>query len=336
MRSVICVHESYDSHWPFTADHWHSRWQAAGGSELYRSKDPDANAPQMVPSPETVQRLVLLGLPGGKEDLAPFTALEECYFDPSWGPKRPTDGIEAAEARGVTILYQREDVQWGQSVAEFALALTLCALRRIPQTYADMMQRHDSWKYTPEVGEPGKRGTQFGDDVNFVNGTLEGKRVRIYGAGNIGARYAAWCAAIGADVAMWDPFAKDATFAVAGVERCFHLPELLKDADIFAPIVPLRKETRGIINAELVESLPHGSLVVLCSRAGVCDTKALYRRVLNDELSLACDVFDVEPLPLDSPLLGRDNVVHTPHNAGRTKESNMTRADDAIARFRPR
>ena len=47
----------------------------------------------------------------------------------------------------------------------------------------------------------------------------------------------------------------------------------------------------------------HG-LVVQVTRARVCDTEALYRRVLNDELALAADVFDEEPLPLSSPLLG--------------------------------
>ena len=79
----------------------------------------------------------------------------------------------------------------------------------------------------------------------------------------------------------------------------------------------------------------HG-LVVQVTRARVCDTEALYRRVLNDELALAADVFDPEPLPPDSPLLGRHNVVHTPHAAGRTRDANHAFADDAIARFKPR
>ena len=68
----------------------------------------------------------------------------------------------------------------------------------------------------------------------------------------------------------------------------------------------------------------------------ICDTDALYRRVLNDELALAADVFDVEPVALDSPLLGRHNVVHTPHNAGRTIDANRAWVDDQIARFKPR
>ncbi len=137
-------------------------------------------------------------------------------------------------------------------------------------------------------------------------------------------------------MAIWDPFAPDAPFRLAGAERQFHLSELVKDAEIFAPMVPLTADTRGLITAELIDALPHGCLVVQVTRAAVCDTEALYRRVLNDELALAADVFDIEPLPLDSPLLERHNVVHTPHNAGRTKDANHAWADDQIARFRPR
>ena len=53
----------------------------------------------------------------------------------------------------------------------------------------------------------------------------------------------------------------------------------------------------------------------------------LRRRVLANELSLAADVFDIEPVPLEDPLLGRHNVVHTPHNAGRTIDSNLRWAE---------
>jgi D-3-phosphoglycerate dehydrogenase / 2-oxoglutarate reductase len=61
---------------------------------------------------------------------------------------------------------------------------------------------------------------------------------------------------------------------------------------------------------------------------------ALRARVLADELALAADVFDVEPLPLDDPLLGRENVVHTPHNAGRTIQANQRWAEKLLEQFR--
>jgi len=342
MRSVICVHEGYERNWSFTADHWHKKWQEEGGSELYRSENPDARITQLVPNPEEVQRLVILGFPAESEDLTPFSALEECYWDSGWSDVQKS-GIEEAEARGVNFLYEREppygDVQWGQSVSEFALGLTLSALRRIPQTYTEMIHGHETWDYSApgtDLGKPGQRASQMGDDTRFANGTICGKKVRIIGAGNIGARYAAFCSALGADVAIWDPMAKDVTFSVAGARRCFDKYELVKDADILAPMVPFFKATEKICDAEMINSVPKGSLVVVVTRSQVCDTEALYKRVLNDELSMAADVFDVEPLPLDSPLLGRHNVVHTPHNAGRTIDANITRAEDGIARFRRR
>jgi phosphoglycerate dehydrogenase-like enzyme len=57
------------------------------------------------------------------------------------------------------------------------------------------------------------------------------------------------------------------------------------------------------------------------------------RRVLADEITLAADVFDIEPVPLDDPLLGRHNVLHTPHNAGRTIDSNHSLVDALLEQF---
>ena len=340
MRSVICVHERFDAEWPFAADYWRECWNNQGDCELYRTEEPNARAPELVPDPASVQRLALLGFPATAQDLDPFSALEEC-FHPRYGLKHwssdpAANGIEDALARGVSFIPHRVDVYWGQSVAEFGLGLTIAALRRIPQTYAAMQCGHETWRYHPEIGRPGQRGAQFGDDARFTSGTLGGKRVRVVGAGNIGARYASWCAAMGAQVAIWDPFAPDASFVAAGAERCFHLTELVKDSQILATMLPLTDTTRGLVTADLIDALPHGSLVVQVTRAAVCDTSALYRRVLNDELALAADVFDVEPVPLNSPLLGRHNVVHTPHNAGRTRDANRAWVDDQIARFKPR
>ena len=210
MRSVICVHERFDADWPFAADYWQERWKSEG-CELYRTEEPEVRAPQLVPDPASVQRLILLGLPAGSDDLAPFSALEECFH--SSHRDLPKAGLEEAAARGVQIVPHRPELYWGQSVSEYGLALTLAGLRRIPQLYAAMMKSHAPWKYRPDVGRPGQRGSQFGDDARFSSGTLGGKRVRIVGAGNIGARYASFCVAIGADVAIWDPFAPDATFA---------------------------------------------------------------------------------------------------------------------------
>jgi D-3-phosphoglycerate dehydrogenase len=67
--------------------------------------------------------------------------------------------------------------------------------------------------------------------------------------------------------------------------------------------------------------------VVVVTRAHAVDMAALRERILADELAGAFDVYDLEPLPVDDPLRGRANVVHTPHIAGRTREANLRTAD---------
>ena len=48
LRSVICVHESFDLNWPFSADHWHERWKEQGDCDFYRTEDPDATVLELV------------------------------------------------------------------------------------------------------------------------------------------------------------------------------------------------------------------------------------------------------------------------------------------------
>lgn len=109
----------------------------------------------------------------------------------------------------------------------------------------------------------------------------------------------------------------------------------MSDAEIFVPCVPLRDSTRGLVAAEHLHSLPDGCLVILVTRAEICDMTLLRERVLNGELALAADVFDQEPLPLDDRLLGHANVVHTPHNAGRTVHANHSYAELLAEQFLP-
>jgi phosphoglycerate dehydrogenase-like enzyme len=99
-------------------------------------------------------------------------------------------------------------------------------------------------------------------------------------------------------------------------------------------MLPLTPHTERFVTAELVDLLPRGALVVLVTRAQIIDMDAVRRRVLADEIALASDVFDPEPVPLDDPLLGRDNVVHTPHNAGRTIDANQAFTDELLDQFR--
>jgi phosphoglycerate dehydrogenase-like enzyme len=342
MTSLIAVHPKFDATWPFAADHFAALWRAQGPLTFVRLEHDDARPLHELHEAErhlaNVERLVALNVPVTVAAVQRMPCLKEAAIISNYGAPDDAALRDALSARGVRQYAQQNEGFWGQSVAEFALALTLCVLRRIPQTYAAMNQGHDIWRYSPPdgIGQPGQRGQQYGDDSRFTNGTVEGKRVRVVGAGNIGSRYASFVKMLGADVAAWDPFAAEPAFHRTGARREHHLDQLVQDAEIFAPMLPLTDGTRGIVTRELIYALPKGCLVVLATRALICDMAAIRERVLADEIALAADVFDVEPLPLDDPLLGRHNVVHTPHNAGRTRQANERWAEMLAAQFLPR
>ncbi|KRE63337.1 NAD(P)-dependent oxidoreductase [Paenibacillus sp. Soil750] len=338
MKSALVVHPNFDFVWPFAADHLRQLLALDGEVTFIRlSKDSTQLLSDIVQQPESYERLISLRVPVTISCLELFTNLEEVVIaDKDYGfLQKDSDTIDYLNKRGIRVYAQPTEGFWGQSVSEFALALTLCGLRRIPQTHHEIITSVHPWDYSPAGGDPipNARGQQFGDDVRFTNGTVEGKRVRIVGAGNIASRYASFVHMLGADVAAWDPYASEPSFHRAGSRKEWHLERLVRDAEIFVPMVPLTEQTLGIITAENIGALPQGTLVVLATRAQICDMHELRRRVLADELSLAADVFDIEPLPLDDPLLGRDNVVHTPHNAGRTKEANFQYAAKLYEQF---
>lgn len=334
VRTVIVIHPDFDRIWPFAADRFLELWQSPKPPEVIRlDKGDDCSAGEVIPSPSTVTRLVALHVPITTSCLERLSGLREIAIYPTL----PEEVTAALDCSGVRQYRHASEGYWAQSVAEFALALTLCGLRRIPQLHQEIQSSKKPWDYSiralnDRVRTPGK---QFADDPRFTNGTIEGKRIRIVGAGNIGSRYASFVHMMGADVAAWDPFAAEPNFHRAGARKIWHLEQLLFDAEIFVPMVPLTETTEGLVTADHINSLPRGCLVVLATRARICDVEALRTRVQNDELSLAADVFDVEPLPLDDALLGRHNVVHTPHLAGRTADSNRSWVDALVDQFDP-
>ena len=337
MNNCIVVHAEFEAHWPFVADDLLARWQAEGPTTLVRLPRGNSQRLGEVLPDSTITRLITLGVPVTVACLAQLPNLQEAALRMAYGQNLDQAVVEQLQDQGVICYAHRSEGFWGQSVAEFALGLTLCALRQIPQNYHAMLTSHEPWqRYQAARNQgPGTLGSQYSDDSRFTNGTIAGKRVRIVGAGNIGSRYASFVHALGADVAIWDPYAPEPGVHRAGARREYHLERLVQDAEIFAPMLPLKEDTRGVVTAAHIDALPEGCLIVLATRALICDMAAIRRRVLADEVALAADVFDVEPVPLDDPLLGRHNVVHTPHLAGRTRDANRQWAADLLAQFRP-
>jgi len=320
MKSCIVVHPNFEHSWPFAADHFHYLWKKQGDVTYIRlNHDDKRRLGEILPDASEITRLVSLDVPVAMDCLKAMVNLKEAVFQPGLN----NELREYIQKAGIKVYHQPSEGFWGESVSECALALTLGALRRIPQLHHEIITSHKPWNYSYQKGPDGfVRAGQFCDDTRFTNGTVNGKRVRIVGVGNIGSRYASFMKMLGADVAAWDPYASDPCFHRSGARKVWYLSQLVKDAEIFAPMLPLKDSTRGIVTAENINALPKGCLVVLVTRAMICDMDAVRKRVLADELALAADVFDREPLPMDDPLLGRYNVVHTPHIAGRTMDAN--------------
>jgi phosphoglycerate dehydrogenase-like enzyme len=336
MTRYIVVDPLFEDVWSLAAEHLHSIWQRHEPVEFIRLESQrEIPLSDAVSNPDDVTQLVSLGVKVEDNRLRAFSNLAEAFVMTTSMYSVDSDVAAALKERGVTVHDHTSEGFWSESVSEFGIALTINALRKLPQKYRAMIETHDPWDLDKLDNElPEARGHQFADDPNFVNGTVADKRVRVVGVGNIGSRYASVADFLGANVAAYDPYADEPCFHRSGARRVHNLTELVHDADIFVPTVPLTEATRGLITANHIDALPEGCIVILITRAGVCDMDAIRERVLADEIVLAADVWDEEPLPLDDPLLGRENVVHTPHIAGRTEDANRRWAEHLIAKFR--
>jgi D-3-phosphoglycerate dehydrogenase len=211
------------------------------------------------------------------------------------------DNIDVPAATARRVLVINAPLGNVQSTAEHTLALIFALARSIPS--ADRAVREGRWK-------KGYEGTQ-----------LEGKRLGVIGIGKVGRRVAALADAIGLEVVACDPYVPD--------EAWFSLParrvdarELLTTADIVTLHVALSPETLNLIGADELATMKRGSYLVNCARGGLVDEDALVEALQQGHLAgAAIDVFRVEPLPADSPLLQFSNVILTPHVAASTREA---------------
>lgn len=145
-------------------------------------------------------------------------------------------------------------------------------------------------------------------------------RVGVMGLGVLGQDAAKKLQAIGFDVAGWSRSAKQ----IEGLE-CYAgadgLAEFLARTDILVSLLPLTPDTRGVLNRALFEQLAKdgrlGGAILLNAGRGGLQVEADIVACLDDGTLRAAtlDVFEVEPLPTDSPLWHHPQVTITPHNS---------------------
>lgn len=210
--------------------------------------------------------------------------------------------VDVATRRGVAVT--NAPLANVRSVAEQAVALTFALAKSVVRADAAVRAGDRTFKYAARLVE--LRGAVFG----------------VVGLGNTGRATAELARAVGMRVVGLSASQPDAVFAAAGVERLASLAELLAVSDVVSLHLRATGAMRAIIGErELALMKPHAFLINT-SRGALIDEQALAAALGDGVIGGAgLDVFQHEPLPLDSPLLALNNVVLSPHIAGSTRQA---------------
>ncbi|WP_253779577.1 2-hydroxyacid dehydrogenase [Goodfellowiella coeruleoviolacea] len=209
------------------------------------------------------------------------------------------DGVQLATARGAH----------GGSTAEWVLAALLSIYREFP--VFDRARQEHRWDY-------------------HATDTLQGKRVLVVGAGDLGEQVRRRLSAFDAESTLVGRTSRPGVYGVAD------LPELLGDHDAVVLVVPLTSETRGMVDAGFLARMPDNAVLVNAARGAVVDTDALIAELTAGRLRAALDVTDPEPLPAEHPLWRAPGLLLTPHVAGSCRgqqERSYRVAAEQVAQF---
>lgn len=209
--------------------------------------------------------------------------------------------VEAATKRGVIIT--NTPGTSATAAGEHTIALMLALSRRLVTVHNSL-----------------KEGWWLLDRKQQVGTQLKGKTLGIIGLGRVGRVVALRALAFGMTVLAYDPYlpeeqVDDERIMLVG------LRELLKRSDFVTIHVPPTPETRGMINETLIRQMKPGARLINTAFGAVLDENAVAEALKDGHLAgAAFDVYSEEP-PYNSPLIGLDNVIHTPHVAENTVEA---------------
>ncbi|MEK3837680.1 hydroxyacid dehydrogenase [Paenibacillus sp. FSL R7-0128] len=195
-------------------------------------------------------------------------------------------GIWVANAAGVNA----------QAVAEHVMALMLAYYKNIPFLDHFMKNRMDE------------------HHLEYTGSELEGKTMGIIGLGAIGKKVAAFCSAFDMNVLA---YARNTEVPSDGIVKMTDFDTLLSTSDIVSVHVPLTEQTKHLMNQEVFKKMKDTAIFINTARGGIVNERDLLDALKNGDISGAClDVYESEPLPIDSELRTLDNVILTPHTAG--------------------
>ena len=202
-----------------------------------------------------------------------------------------------------------------ETVADTMMALVLSSARRV----VEVAERVKKGEWTKGIGPD-----WFGVDVHH-------KTLGIVGMGRIGLALAQR-----AHFGFGMPILYNARRHHEEAETRFQarycdLDTLLKESDFVVLVLPYNQETHHLINAQKFAIMKSSAIFINAGRGSVVDENALIEALKSGEIHAAgLDVFEKEPLPVDSPLLTLPNVVALPHIGSATHETRYGMAECAV------
>ncbi len=242
------------------------------------------------------------------------SALTQCKIIARFGIGVDNVDIDMATKKGIVVTKVPDYCI--DEVSDHAMALLLSIVRKIP--YSNKLVQGGRWEMPAVV--PIAR--------------LRGRTLGLVGFGRIPQLVAPKAQAFGINVVTYDPFVPKDVLAKANVKHV-EFEELLKISDYVSLHCPLMPETKHIMNAKTFAMMKPGSYIVNTGRGPLIDEAALAVALDKGQLAgAALDVVEKEP-PTDSPIMGRDNVIITPHTAFYSEEALLdlqTKAAEEVVR----
>lgn len=212
------------------------------------------------------------------------------------------DNVDLAAASEYGCLVVNAPTANTVAAAEHGIAL-LCALAR-NVSQADASMKKGEW-----------------DRTSYVGVSMVGKTLAVLGFGKVGSELARRARGLGMQAIAYDPYASEERAAALGV-KLVTLEEALATADFFSLHMPLTPTTKHLLNDETFAKMKKGARIINVARGGVIDDHALARALdAGIVAGAALDVFEPEPPAADNPLVGRPDVICTPHLGASTREA---------------
>jgi D-3-phosphoglycerate dehydrogenase / 2-oxoglutarate reductase len=228
-----------------------------------------------------------------------------------------TDSIDIGAATRCGVMVANCPDYGSDTVADHAFALMIALARKIPVLDRAMRQHGWVWPATQYLGVD-----------------LAGKTIGLVGFGRIGRAMARRAHGFGMTRLVSDPHVRPEAVVEHGV-RFVGLDQLLAESDFVSLHCVLTPETRGLIDEAALARMKPTAFLIDVSRGAIVDEAALVGALDAGRIAgAAFDVFGHEPLDPDYPLLGRDNVILTPHLAWYTEEAFQRVERDTLAGVR--